>query len=72
MRFHELRQAESLSQCEVASSAGLTQGYYSALECGNRQNPSIGLLVKLAKALNCRISDLFDDDDGGEQVQDTA
>jgi transcriptional regulator with XRE-family HTH domain len=56
-RLRELRQARGLSQEKLAEQADLSVTYVSSLERG-RYNPSLRNLMKLARALGCRVEDL--------------
>ena len=55
-----LREGRGLTQLELAKTAGVAQGYISALEAGQKNNPSVAVMRKLAKALNVPISTLLD------------
>jgi len=55
-----LREERGLTQLELAKTAGVAQGYISALEAGQKNNPSVAVMRKLAKALNVPISKLLD------------
>lgn len=48
-----LREAAGISQQQLATKTGMTQGYISQIETGSRQ-PSIGNLRLLARALGCK------------------
>ena len=62
MRIRELRKRVGLKQVELAEAADLSPPYMSALETGNvRKSPSIETLSRIAKVLDVRIGDLFDD-----------
>ena len=57
-RMRQLRRAAGLSQQEVADRIGMTRVGYGKIENGeNGQRMSV--LPKIAKALGCRIDDLF-------------
>lgn len=58
-KIKELRLALGFSQEELANKSELHRTYISSLELGNR-NVSILNIEKLAKALNCNMTDLFD------------
>lgn len=53
-----------ISQEELAHRAGLHRTYISLLERGQR-NPSLSVLVALARALKTHLSDLVETLDGG-------
>jgi transcriptional regulator with XRE-family HTH domain len=46
-----LREERKLTQAELAKRAGVTEAYISMLEGGQRKNPSLPTLKKLARAL---------------------
>jgi transcriptional regulator with XRE-family HTH domain len=54
-----LREAQSMSQLELAQKSGVAQGYLSELEAGTKGNPGLEVLKKLAKALGCDVGDLL-------------
>jgi molybdate-binding protein/DNA-binding XRE family transcriptional regulator len=57
-RLVELRQKLGLKQQELAERAGITRQSLSSLETG-RSVPSTPLALRLARALGCRVEDLF-------------
>jgi transcriptional regulator with XRE-family HTH domain len=63
IRLHEIREGLGLSQEVVADRAGVSVSQISRWEAGGSNIPS-GRLSSLADAYECRISDIFDDDDG--------
>ena len=56
----KIRLEKGLSQETLAFEANLDRTYIPSVEKGNR-NVSITVIEKIAKALNVRISDLFDE-----------
>ena len=58
-RIRELRKERKLSQEALSFEAGLDRTYICSVENGHR-NISIVNIEKIANALNCKISDLFD------------
>jgi transcriptional regulator with XRE-family HTH domain len=54
-----LREAKGLSQLELAKRAGVAQGYVSELEAGQKKNPGIETLRKIAKALGVPVTELL-------------
>ncbi|MTI84964.1 MAG: helix-turn-helix transcriptional regulator [Firmicutes bacterium] len=54
----EVRKAKGITQAEVASRMGFTVARYSDIE-NNRKKPSILLALKLARALECNISEIY-------------
>ena len=59
MKLKQLRQARQLSQQALADKAGLSREYLARLE-GARQDPTLGMLEKLAKALRVKVSALIE------------
>jgi transcriptional regulator with XRE-family HTH domain len=55
----ELLKEKDLSQLELSKRSGVAQGYISALVAGEKQNPSVAVMRKLAKALGVPVSDLL-------------
>lgn len=58
-RLKELRAKNGLTQLQVAKRAGLTLAYIGRLETGH-YDPQLSTLKKLAKALQCKISELVE------------
>jgi methylmalonyl-CoA mutase cobalamin-binding subunit/DNA-binding XRE family transcriptional regulator len=56
-RVQELRTARSWTQAQLADEAGLDRTYISGLERG-KQNPTIGALLRLARALHAPLDRL--------------
>jgi transcriptional regulator with XRE-family HTH domain len=54
-----LREAKGLSQLELAKRAKVAQAYLSELEAGQKKNPGIETLRKLAKALGVPVTELL-------------
>jgi molybdate-binding protein/DNA-binding XRE family transcriptional regulator len=67
-RLREKRQALELSQKELADRAGITRQAVSALEA-NRYSPATSVALQLARALRCRVEDLFSLKSDGEIVE---
>jgi XRE family transcriptional regulator, regulator of sulfur utilization len=64
-RVRELRTKRRLTQQVLAESAGIPQTHVSAIELGLMQ-PNLGTLLRLALALECKVSALvsvFDKED---------
>jgi len=51
-KIRQLREELGMSQAELSSQAGLSQGYLSQLENDEVQNPSAAVIFRLAQALN--------------------
>lgn len=56
--LREKRRAQSLSQQRLAALAGITRQAISALEA-NLYSPATSVALRLARALSCRVEDLF-------------
>ena len=67
-RLREKRQALALSQKQLAELAGVTRQAISALEA-NQYSPATSVALQLARALHCRVEDLFSIKQGGEVVE---
>ncbi len=57
MRLKELRAARGLTQEALAKKAGISRTYIARLELG-QQDPTLGTLEKLAKALKLTVGEL--------------
>jgi len=62
------RQRSGLKQGELASRAGISRQTLSALEAGRAQ-PSTAIALNLARALGCRMEELFWLRDGGDMIR---
>ena len=58
VNVQRLRREKDLSQEELAHRASIHQTYLSGVETGKR-NPSVGVLERVAKALNVDIVEFF-------------
>lgn len=58
-RIREIRVENHLSLETLSKSSSVNLGYLSQLERGEKQNPSMDLLYKIACALGVNIKDLF-------------
>lgn len=59
LRIKEMRKQRGMNQMELAKLVGVAQGYVSDLE-NERYSPSLGVLIRLAKALDCTLDELVD------------
>jgi transcriptional regulator with XRE-family HTH domain len=59
MRLKELRRKREWSQEELAAKAGISRTYLARLET-ERQDPTLGVLEKLAKALKVKVAELLE------------
>jgi transcriptional regulator with XRE-family HTH domain len=57
--LRRLRKEKDLTQVELAKKAKLTQSYLAELERGDKTNPSLAILQRLAKALGLPIANLL-------------
>lgn len=57
-RLKELRDKNKLTQEELADKVGVDRSYMGFLERGEK-NPTLKNLIKIAKAFNITLSDLF-------------
>jgi len=53
-----IREAQGLSQKEVAEAAGIDQSYLSMIESGQRRNPGMRIVSRLAQALQVSMDEL--------------
>jgi molybdate-binding protein/DNA-binding XRE family transcriptional regulator len=67
-RLRVKRQALALSQKQLADLAGITRQAVSALEA-DRYSPATSVALQLARALHCRVEDLFSIKQGGEIIE---
>jgi putative molybdopterin biosynthesis protein len=67
-RLREKRQASGLSQKQLADLAGITRQAVCALEA-NQYSPATSVALQLARALRCRVEELFSLKSGGEIVE---
>ena len=58
-RVKEVRLAKKLSQEELSEAAGVSRQTITDLENGEMVNTTTATLTELAKALGCRIGDIF-------------
>ena len=62
MRIREIRKQRGLKQYELADAAGISRPYIAAIESDNiAKSPSTDTLISIAKVLDVRIGELFDD-----------
>ena len=60
--LQKMRERRHLKQHELAQLSGVTQQAISMIENGDRKNPGVITMLKLAKALRCMIEDLIEED----------
>lgn len=62
IRLLELREANHITQKKLAELSNVPQQTISAIESGERKNPGIITLSRLADALGCKLDDMIYDD----------
>jgi transcriptional regulator with XRE-family HTH domain len=62
-----IREKKGMSQKELITAVGLGAPMYSRIETGKAE-PSLTTLEKIAKALNVKLSDFFDNDTNLEDI----
>ena len=55
-----LRTGKGLTQVQLATKAKVTQAYVAKLESGDKTNPSLEILKRLAKALGVAVTELLE------------
>ena len=55
-----LRTGKGLTQVQLATKAKVTQAYVAKLERGDKTNPSLEILKRLAKALGVAVTKLLE------------
>lgn len=55
-----LREQRELSQRDLAKKARVTQAYIALLEGGEKKNPSLDVLTRIAKALGVPVGELLE------------
>src|SRR3972149_226148 len=59
-KIRELREELGLTQGQLANDASVSQGYLSQLEKGDVKNPSAGVLLRVAQAMQVEPDELFE------------
>ena len=54
-----IREGKGWTQVQLASKAKVTQTYIAKLESGDKKNPSIAVLQRIAKALGVPVTELL-------------
>ena len=54
------RKAKGLTRSDLARAADVTPAYITQLETGERKNPSLDVLKKLARALGVPVTELLE------------
>ncbi|PYN83021.1 MAG: XRE family transcriptional regulator [Candidatus Rokuibacteriota bacterium] len=58
--LRQLREAQGMTQADLAKKAKVDQGYISTLEAGQKKNPGINVLKRLARALGVPVGELLE------------
>lgn len=58
-KLKKLREQKGLTIEKLAELANISAGYLCHLENGSRNNPSIAVMTKIAKALGVDIAEIF-------------
>lgn len=58
----QLRIDKKIKQQELADTIGINRSYLSAIENG-MMLPSVDMLLKISRALNCKYTDLYEEED---------
>lgn len=58
LKLREIRKKRYLSKNELSKISGISRSYITELEEG-KYSPSLVIMVKLSRALNCSIEDLY-------------
>jgi transcriptional regulator with XRE-family HTH domain len=54
------REEKHLTQATLADEVGVSQAYIAKLESGDKKNPTLDLLKKIAKALGVPVAELLE------------
>lgn len=60
MKIKELRKQKGWTLLELSNKSGIGISYLSGLENGAKSNPSVKILIKIAKALEIGILELME------------
>lgn len=63
IQLQKFRERRKLTQAQLAIRSGVSQQAISKIENGERNNPGVYTLQKLASVLHCTVDDLIYDDD---------
>ena len=58
-RIKECRKEKNMSQCELAEKSGVSRTIISGLENGTITTTTTDTLLKIAKALDTKVADIF-------------
>lgn len=62
MKLRQIRESQLLSQAQLAKKLGVTQGYISQIETGEKE-PTLRLLRQIAAVLGVSVAQLLMEDD---------
>lgn len=62
LNVKKYRQREKMSQMQLSVKADVSQSVIADIETGVAKNPTVGTALKLAKALNCTVEELVQED----------
>jgi transcriptional regulator with XRE-family HTH domain len=57
--LRDVREHRGLTQQQVAERASITQAYLAKLETGDKENPSLDIVRRLARALRVPLKELL-------------
>lgn len=58
-KIKTIREEKGMTLVDLSNLSGVSVGYLCHLELGSRNNPSLGVMEKISKALNKSIADVF-------------
>ena len=58
--IRKLRESKDMTQLDLAKRSRVAQGYISALEAGEKKNPGLDVLKRLAHALGVPVTELLE------------
>lgn len=58
-RLYDILQEREMSQSELSDITGLYQGHISEIVRGIRKGVNISVALRIARALQCRVEDIF-------------
>lgn len=58
-KIREIREAKNMTQEELAEKSGISRGTISALENGSERNTTSKTLLKIARALETTVDNIF-------------
>lgn len=58
-KLKEMRLKSGITQVQLAEKVGISQNYLSQLEIGRKNNASLDVIKRIAKALDCKVDELI-------------